>query len=198
MKAVIEFLKTCLVGGLFGLLPLLLFFLLFSELMNVIVALATPIADLFPAETFEKLSDPLFVAIPLLLGAAFIFGLTLRSQTLVRFGQLLERATLMHVPLYKAVKRLSQGLVGTEGEGVFKSGLLETHDGETELVYIIEEHADGKLTVLVPLAPAGFTGSIKVVSPERMIRLDASLGDASKVVAHWGVGMSEIMGRNGR
>ena len=198
MKAVIEFLKTCLVGGLFGLLPLLLFFLLFSELMGIIVALATPIADLFPDESFENLSDPLFVAIPLLLGAAFIFGLALRSQILVRFGLLLERTTLMHVPLYKVVKRLSQGLVGTEGEGVFKSGLLETRDGETELVYIIEEHADGKLTVLVPLAPAGFTGSIKVVSPERLIRLDASVGDASKVVAHWGVGMSDIMGRHER
>ena len=85
MKAVIEFLKTCLVGGLFGLLPLLLFFLLFSELMGIIVALATPTADLFPDESFENLSDPLFVAIPLLLGAAFIFGLALRSQILVRF-----------------------------------------------------------------------------------------------------------------
>lgn len=198
MKTIIEFLKTCLVGGLFVLLPLLLFYLLFSELMDVIVALATPIADLFPEETFDSLSDPLFVAIPLLLAASFIFGLALRSQILVRFGLLLERSTLMHVPMYKAVKRLSQGLVGTEGEGVFKSGLLETGDGETELVYIIEEHADGKLTVLVPLAPAGFTGSIKVVSPERLIRLDASIGDASKIVAHWGVGMSDIMGHHGR
>ena len=46
MKTIIEFLKTCLVGGLFVLLPLLLFYLLFSELMDIIVALATPIADL--------------------------------------------------------------------------------------------------------------------------------------------------------
>ena len=198
MKTTMEFLKTCFLGGLFVLLPLLLFYLLFSELMDIIVALATPIADLFPEDTFDKLSDPLFIAIPLLLIASFIFGLALRSQTLVRFGLFLEQATLMHVPLYTAVKRLSQGLVGTEGEGAFKSGLLETGDGETELVYIIEEHADGKLTVLVPLAPAGFTGSIKVVNPERLIRLDASVGDASKVVAHWGVGMSEIMGHHGR
>ena len=48
MKTTMEFLKTCFLGGLFVLLPLLLFYLLFSELMDIIVALATPIADLVP------------------------------------------------------------------------------------------------------------------------------------------------------
>lgn len=198
MRTIIEFLRTCLVGGLFVLLPLLLFYLLFSELLDIIVALATPIAELFPEETLNRLSDPVFVAIPLLLISSFAFGLALRSQALVRLGLLIERNTLMHVPLYKAVKRLSQGLVGTEGDGVFMSGLLKTGDGETELVYIIEEHENGNLTVLVPLAPAGFSGSIKVVSTERIIRLDTSIGEASKVVAHWGIGMSEIMDRHGQ
>jgi uncharacterized membrane protein len=63
-----------------------------------------------------------------------------------------------------------------------------------ELVYIEEEHGDGELTILVPLAPAGFAGSIKIVSGGRVTRLNAGVGDASRVVAHWGVGMSEIMG----
>jgi uncharacterized membrane protein len=193
MKSILEFFKTCLIGGLFVLLPLLLFYMLFSELLSVIVALAAPIAGLFPEETFKQLSSPLIVSILLLTVTSFIFGLALRSQNLTRMGTRVEQATLMHVPLYKAVKQLSQGLTGAEGDTGFKSGLLESGDGSIELVYIIEEHDDGKLTVLVPLAPAGFTGSIKVVSPDRLRRLDSGIGAASEVIAHWGVGMSDVI-----
>jgi uncharacterized membrane protein len=197
MRSITEFLKTCLLGGLIVLLPLLLFYLLFSELMGIIVALATPIADLFPKGTFDKLSNPVIVALLLLIGASFIFGIALRSNKLKQFGSSCEQATLMRLPLYKAVKQLSRGLVEAESDGVFTSGLLEADDGTTELVYIIEEHSDGKLTILVPWAPAGFAGSVKVVSRGRVTRLDAGIGDASRVLAHWGVGMSDIMRSNG-
>jgi uncharacterized membrane protein len=193
MKTIAEFLKTCVLGGLFALLPLLLFYLLFSELVDAIVALATPIAGLFPEDTFDKLSDPVFVAVPLLLVTAFIFGLALQSQTLTRAGGWIERTTLMRLPLYNAVKRLGHGLTGVESDTAFKSGLLQGQDGTTELVYIIEEHDDGKLTILVPLAPAGFTGSVKIVDAERLTRLDASIGDASKVISEWGFGMADLL-----
>lgn len=193
MRSVTEFFTTCLLGGLFILLPLLLFYLLLSELMGIIVALATPIADLFPGDVFDQLKFPVIVALLLLIGASFIFGLALRSHTLKRLGSRFEQVTLKRLPLYNAIKRLSRGLVGDEGDDMFKSALLEAGDGTAELIYITEEHADGKLTVLVPFAPAGFAGSVKVVSAERVTPLNASVGDASKVVAHWGVGMSELM-----
>jgi uncharacterized membrane protein len=193
MKAIFEFIKTCLLGGMFVLLPLLIFYLLSSELIDVIVALATPIADLFPDETFAKLSDPMFVAILLLLVTSFVFGLALRSRTLTRAGNWIERTTLMRLPLYNAVKRLSQGLTGAGTGRAFKSGLLHGKDGTSELVYIIEEHADGKLTLLLPLAPAGFTGAVKIVPGEQVTRLNANVGEASEVIAHWGVGMSDLL-----
>lgn len=53
MKTLSEFIKTSILGGLFVLLPLVLFYLLLSELLQVVVALATPIADLFPKDTFD-------------------------------------------------------------------------------------------------------------------------------------------------
>ena len=45
MKQLAEFLKTILVGGLFVLLPLILFYLLLAELLQLVVVLATPIAE---------------------------------------------------------------------------------------------------------------------------------------------------------
>ena len=43
--------------GLFGLLPILLLYLLLAEALDLIVALATPIADLFPEETFRSVQE---------------------------------------------------------------------------------------------------------------------------------------------
>ena len=194
MKSIAAFSKTCLVGGLFVLLPLLLFYLLFSELMAIVVALATPIADLFPRGTFDNLRDPEIIAMLMLVGVSFVFGLALRWRAMARLGSRIEKATLMRLPLYKAVKRLSHGLIGSGEKEGFRSGLLKHDDDTTELVYLVEEHGDGKITILVPLAPAGFAGSVKVVSADRVIRLGASVGEASRVIAHWGVGMSDIMG----
>ncbi len=50
MKVPFEFLKNTLFGSLFVLLPLLLFYLLFAELLDVVVGLGAPIADLSPRE----------------------------------------------------------------------------------------------------------------------------------------------------
>jgi hypothetical protein len=75
-------------GRVFVLLPLLIFYLLLSELLGLVVALATPIADLFPKGTFDNLSNPVVVAILLLIGVSFIFGLVLRSRMLARMGSL--------------------------------------------------------------------------------------------------------------
>jgi hypothetical protein len=86
MKTLSEFIKTSILGGLFVLLPLVLFYLLLSELLQVVVALATPIADLFPKGTFDAVKMPVVIGVILIVGASFVFGLALRSATLRRSG----------------------------------------------------------------------------------------------------------------
>jgi uncharacterized membrane protein len=86
MKQLLEFLKTTAMGGLFVLLPILLLYLLLAEALDLIVALATPIADLFPKATFEKVEFPVFLGMILILGVSFLIGLGLRSDIGRRLG----------------------------------------------------------------------------------------------------------------
>ena len=74
--------------------------------------------------------------------------------------------------------------------------MLNSPNGEREIVYVIEDHGDGQLTVLVPWAPASFAGSVKIMSSDRIEMLDASLGDTSMVLSHWGIGARELLGKN--
>jgi len=193
MKNLLEFLKTTAMGGLFVLLPVLLLYLLLSEALDMVVALATPIADLFPGGTFDKIEFPVIVGLILILGVSFLIGLGLRSKTGRGIGQWIERTVLGRLPAYKALKSLTTGFAEAGKAGAFKAAVLTSSDGDREVVYVIEDHGDEDLTVLVPWAPAAFAGSVKIVDRERIQFLEANLGDVSRALGHWGVGVRQLL-----
>ena len=195
MKQVTELIKTILLGGLLVLLPLILFYLLLAEMLELVVALATPIADLFPKGTFDQVNTPVIIGVILILGASFAFGLALRSKALQRVGLWIEKVILGRLPMYSAVKNLSQGLLGAKEEGVFRPAVLNSGDGEREIVYMTEDHGDGHMTILVPWSPTSFAGSVKIVNQDRIEFLDASLDEVSRALSFWGVGLHEVLGK---
>ncbi len=193
MKIIANFIKTTIVGGLLLLLPLLLFYILLDEILDAVILLATPIADLFPDEDFNKLSSPEFIAGILILSTSFLLGLMLKVRMFATMGRWLEAHTLGLLPMYRAIKQLAQGLIGGPEQSGFKGGVIDNGNGTEELVYIIEETNDDRVVVLVPFAPASFTGSCKIVEKSKVRELDVSAGEVSKVIAHWGVGTADAL-----
>jgi uncharacterized membrane protein len=72
---------------------------------------------------------------------------------------------------------------------------LTSTEGWRDIAYVIEDHGDGHLTVLIPWAPTAFSGSVKVVKQDRVEMLDANLGDVSKVLSLWGVGTRDLLSK---
>ena len=58
MKGLLDFLKTTFLGGFFVLLPVLLVFLLLGEVVDLVVALGTPIAGLLPEAWLDFAKSP--------------------------------------------------------------------------------------------------------------------------------------------
>jgi uncharacterized membrane protein len=196
MKQLIEFLKTTAMGGLFVLLPVLLLYLLLSEALGLIVALATPIADLFPKGTFDEINHPVAMGLILIMGVSFVIGLGLRSESGRHLGRWIERTVLDRLPVYKALKSLTTGFTEAGKDGAFKTAVLNSPAGEREIVYIVEDHGNEYLTVLQPWAPTAFAGSVKVVNQDRLEVLDANLGDVSRALSHWGVGVRDLLAKD--
>ncbi len=194
MKQFVDFLKTTVIGGLFVLLPVLLLYMLLAEALQMVVALATPIADLFPIGALAKAEAPVLIALILIVVVSFLLGLALRSAALSRLGDWIENTMLSRLPAYAVLKRLTKGF-GQEEAMAFKPAFLISAEGWKEIAYVIEEHDDGHLTVLIPWAPTAFSGSVRVVERERVEMLDANLGDVSKVLSLWGVGARELTGK---
>jgi uncharacterized membrane protein len=196
MKKVADFLKTTALGGLLVLLPFLLLVMFLTEVMGLLVALATPIADLlFPPGELEKLNSPVLIAVALLVGASFLVGLAWRAALGRRVGRWIERAVLERLPAYAAFKNLTRGFVNTDENAAFKPALLITTEGDRVFIYVVEDLGGDRLTVLVPWAPTAFSGIVKIVDRSRVEMLDANIGEVSKVLSYWGVGAEAVLER---
>jgi hypothetical protein len=89
-KVIVDFLKTTVMGGLFVLLPVLLLYMLLAEALQMVVALATPIVDLFPKGVLDRAEAPVLIALILIVAASFLLGLALRSASLSRLGDWID------------------------------------------------------------------------------------------------------------
>ena len=119
MKNLLSFFKLTALGGLLVLLPVLLFILLLMEIVQLVVGLATPIAGLLPAGTFDDPKHPLMLAVILLLGASLLIGMVMKSNAANRLGNWVQAKTIDKLPLYRFVKSLVAGLGGAENSGSF-------------------------------------------------------------------------------
>lgn len=194
MNHILNFLKTSLLGGLFILLPLLLLQLMLGEIFGLLVVLATPIADLLLSkEWVEALNAPIILTILLIIVVSFILGVLAKSSLGRRCGRWLERNTVEHIPLYGVLKSLTAKLIEIgEGSG-FKPVMFVSGEGQKEFAYLIEDHGDGLATIMLPWAPTPLSGSVKIVPMSQLEMIDASLGEVTKVLSHWGMGAHALI-----
>jgi uncharacterized membrane protein len=172
-------------------------YLILVETLGLVVALATPIADLFPKGTFDEPRFPVLIAITLIVGTSFLIGLVMRSAAGKRFFDWIENSVLGRLPMYRVLKSLTTGFAEAKEGGAFRPAVLNSPEGERELAYVIEDHGNGQATVLLPWAPTPFAGHVKIVGLDRIEVLDTDLGDFTRVVSMWGVGVRDLLGKGG-
>ena len=180
-----------ILGGFFILLPILLLYLMLGEILDLVKVLLLPIIELLSTEAIDTPRERIQLSVILLIVISFIIGLFASSVIGRRLGCWLEKVTLNRLPLYSVLKKMTQGFFQESGNN-FQPALLQTFDGVWELVYLVEEHGNGKATVLHPTAPTAFSGPLKIVDINRLQSMDASLSDVTNVLSHWGVGSSQL------
>ena len=135
----IKFFKSALVNGLVILLPVVLVFLAIKEILAMLVGIATPIADLFPAGTFDHVKETEIIAVILIVGMAVILGILSKVKVGRVLGHGIEKYTLYKIPMYRMLKSLVGAFLDLESEGSFKPALMENDSGDMEPIYVIED-----------------------------------------------------------
>jgi len=187
-----SFIKTTVIGGLVVIVPLSLIVIIFGDLFSTIVELTKPVAKYLP---FNELVNTIIVTLVAVIGVffiCFIMGLIVRTSWGVAGKDWFERSLLNRVPMYSTIKNLTHRFVGEEGTQ-FAPAEIDLHDsGCTVLGAIVEELADGRLAVFVPVTPAATIGQVYLVPHSRVKRLKASLGATINSITEWGIGTKEL------
>lgn len=187
-----KFIKSTLFRGFVVLIPILLLVLALNEIVGLLVALAEPIAELFPKDSFERVNLPGLVAVILIALLSFIIGLLMRSDWMSRIGKAFERKVLLKLPMYEMIKLISASFTETN-TSAFRPALIRSAEGGGDPCYIVEKHENGLATVILPWSPASFAGVVKVVKADRLQELDCTLDAFSLSLSLMGVGVESCL-----
>ena len=188
-----KFFKNALFGGLGVLLPILLLIIVLKEFVELLIGLATPIADLLPKEMIENIPETEVLAVLLIVTASLMLGVLSMIPLTRAAGQLIERKVLSRVPVYLPIKGLLQAMLGSDQAERSQPAFIMNEDGSLEPCYIVEDVGRHRLFVLVPWTPASFAGSLKLVPRERVHPIDLTFDEFSLAIGHFGVGLADSL-----
>jgi uncharacterized membrane protein len=188
MKKFFAFVGSAFVSGLLMVVPIYLAILLLLKAMQSVVGLVRPFASLLP----EWLPAEQVLSLVLVLIVCFIIGVVIRTPAGRAARERLEKSLFERIPGYALIRSLTQRLAGKDEERVWKPALAEIEEALVP-AFIIEELADGRLTVFVPSVPTPFAGAVYILSRDRVHPLDIPFTQALRSISQWGSGSSELV-----
>jgi uncharacterized membrane protein len=189
----LKFLKSAVLNGLMILLPVLFLIIVLKEFLELIIGLATPIADLFPRGAIDSIPEINVLAVLLILGSSLIVGILALLPLGAAIGRYIEQNILEKIPVYRPLKTLLQALLGSEASQNFKPAFILCDDDELQPAYIVEDTGRPRLVMLVPWTPNSFAGSLKLVRRERVYKINLSLDEFSLSIGHYGMGLTKLV-----
>jgi len=188
MKYAREFVTSTVIGGLFIVVPVYLAILLLLKGMKSAATLVRPIAVLLP----DWLPAEGLVSLLLVLVVCFIVGAAVRTRAGQIVRERVEKAFFERLPGYSLLRSLTQRLANDGDATAWKPALVDLEDALVP-AFIIEELADGRLTVFVPSVPTPLAGAVYILSRERVHALDIPFTQAIRSVSRWGSGSKDLV-----
>jgi uncharacterized membrane protein len=192
VKGLFTFLKTTILGGLLVIIPLFLVYLILAEAVDLLVSIVQPIAEMLPKDWIETEREARILSFLLLVALCFLTGLVTRTHIGISVGNWLERTVLHRMPGYRIARTLTRQFTGSEEANQFAPAVMRFGDEDLVLAYIIEEHDNGYLTLLLPGSPVGTAGGLRYVPGERVKRLKAPLGEVFNCITQYGIGSGPL------
>jgi len=189
MKALVEFLKTTLIGGLLIVVPVYLTVLLLTKALKGMIALLGPIVALLP-ERVHHFGQLLAIALVVLV--CFVLGLIARTVLGRRVIETFERRVLERVPGFAMLRSVARRVSGNAEDAQFQPVLVEIEEALTP-AFIVEEIDADRFVVLVPSVPTPAAGSLYILPRQRVHWVDAPVTEAIAVITRWGSGTGKLL-----
>ena len=187
MRRVAAFVRTAILGGVVVVLPLWLTAILLLKAAAGAMALLAPVINELPSTMHLRR----IAAIVIVVIVCFIAGVIVRTRP-GRWAKSSADRYLERVPGYTLVRGLAGRITGQEEGVTFAAALVEIEEALVP-AFVVERHPDGRFTVFVPSVPTPATGSIYILTPERVHFCDVPFTTAVSVFSKWGAGTQAML-----
>jgi uncharacterized membrane protein len=188
VKKLWQFIGSRFVAGVLVVAPIYLAALLLLKAVKSVAGMVKPVTKLLP----HWLRDEHIVALLAVLTVCFLIGLVVRTSIGRAAWEHMEGSFLQRVPGYSLIRGFTRQLAGEKEGSSWKPALAEIEEALVP-AFIIEELADGRFTVFVPSVPTPMTGTIYILTPDRVHPLNISLTQELKSVCRWGEGSQRLV-----
>lgn len=188
MKSLRAFFASAVVSGLLVVIPLYLTGLLLLKVVQSLQRVLQPVEAMLP----DLIYGEYVLAILILLLLAFLVGVAMQTSTGQAISARVQDKVLSRIPGYSLFQGLTRQFAGNRDEKQWKPALAEIEDALVP-AFIIEELDDGRFTVFVPSVPTPLAGTVYILTPERVHKVDVPFSQAALVVARWGAGSKDLI-----
>lgn len=181
----LRFLKTTILGGILFLVPIVIFIAVIGKAFLLTDKLAQPIANLLPFATFGGIAVAQLIAIVLLVLVCFLAGLAATTSAARHLVHLLETNVLDKIPAYALMKTKTDSILSPDDIHDMQSVLVQ-FDDSWQIAFQIQKLDAGKSLVFLPGAPEAWSGSICVVTSDRVQPLAMTIKDVGILMKRLG------------
>ena len=192
MQGLFRFLKTTLVGGIVFLVPIIIFVAVIGKALKIMKKVADPLAAITPIDSVGDIVIVDLVAFALVVLVCFLGGLAAKSATASKLVHTLETSILSHIPLYAFVKGMTASITGIE-DGNEMTAVLVRLDDYSQIAFEIERLEGGNVAVYLPGAPNPWSGSVCIMTEDRIQPIEGTMKSAVQNIRHLGRGTDDLL-----
>ncbi|QDS98465.1 DUF502 domain-containing protein [Adhaeretor mobilis] len=166
---------------------------LLGYVYNIVAVIYDPLKEYMPVHTAYGLTLLFLIAVAILLILCFLFGLAARRAFGRKFSQAIEKQLVMVFPKYAIYKDIVAGNIG--GETLTPSLIPVTVrlDDMTRIGYESGRTESELVIVYLPGSPDPWIGSVALVEPNRIQKLDTDFNETAAICERLGRNSEELL-----
>ena len=189
-----QFIKTTVIGGIIFLVPIVIFVAVIGKGLEFTNKLAQPLLNAFAVDSAGDLLFAHLLAVAILVVICFVAGLLGRTAVANTLVKALEANVLSKIPAYQLMKTKTQSMLSPD-DIADMAPVVVRFDDSWQIAFEIERlESKDCVAVFLPSAPDPWSGSVCVVTADRVKPLDLTLPIAATIAKRLGRGTIDAVG----
>jgi uncharacterized membrane protein len=187
-----NFLKTAIIGGVAFVIPFIIVVVLLLKAMKIMMVIAAPLDSLIPIDTIGGVALANILALILVIIICFLAGLAAKSLYAKRIHESIDSKLRLFIPGYAFLKEMTGGLE-EDSEDKHMIPVIAKLDDSAQIGFEVDRLESGLVVVYLPGAPNPWSGSVVLMTEDRIEKLNLKFTAVTKVMKRIGIGSAEAM-----